>query len=720
MGLAASLMTACAPREVIPYKQLVADLTSLHAIARLDTPATEMICTYDRTGANEDYNHFQGRTKDGQLILADLKGPGVMTRFWFTGIQTNRKMRLYFDGESTPRFEFSWHDLRQGVAPFNIPPLSLDEQNCWHTFVPVPFRKSLLITTEDAGYQYGRWPKFYYQINWHPLLRGLSVESMQPGMDLTPLHKAAKAWSEPSPALLPDNAPEIVIAPGEARELWSGTGPATIEELIVESGEHDPEVLRNIILTIHWDGSTEPSVAVPLGDFFGSVWKRWRDGSRYFGSYGDVFFCRFPMPFQSSARITLQNMSAKPFVLRTHVESGPHREGGYFHANWRNSGPDMTGTPHNVLEARGRGRYAGCILSVNSADRSFWVLESDEIMTIDGDVTWLGTGLEDYFNAGWYYQNVFARPLHGLPDKAPFRTVQYRLHPNEPVQFNRSYQLTFERGPEQASRAYYESVGFYYLEAPQPADSRLEQRTPPPDPVRQYTLMTDLLNFERKDDLAGQMHYLDWYASTYQPPFADILKLRHLACQYEAGLINLDELTRQASAYTNDAAAALTRLYREPEAALVQLYANMPSRLFLNGQPLLDAGDPQQVASTIIQLPPGHHVLVAVSGWQEYPKWTQVAVRNANGFIIGTDGTWKHAVNPRGNWTDPNFDDSTWGELRDDDGRVKGPPEEPYVWVDPDPFINNLSRANGLRPSDPWPDKQGRVVYRKVFTVEAP
>ena len=60
------LLAGCAPQKTVSYATLLEELTNLKAIARLDVPATEMICSYDRTGANEDYNHFQGKTSDGQ------------------------------------------------------------------------------------------------------------------------------------------------------------------------------------------------------------------------------------------------------------------------------------------------------------------------------------------------------------------------------------------------------------------------------------------------------------------------------------------------------------------------------------------------------------------------------------------------------------------------------------------------------------------------------
>lgn len=711
-------LAACKPTETVPYAKLLSELTHTDSIAQLDVPTTQLISSFDRTGANEDYNHFQGKTKDGQCILADLTGPGVVSRLWFTGTQPDKKFRFYFDGEKNPRLEFSWNDLRKGVPPFDSLPLSADEQNCWYTFVPIPFKKRLLITAEDAGYQYGRGAKLFYQLNWQKLSAGKTVESLSLPVDSVALEKVAEKWKDSSFGPLPSADKEFSLTAGQSVELWNGQGPATINAFVVNSEVHDPAVLRNVLLKITWDGNTEPSVSVPLGDFFGSVWQRWRTQSMFFGSTGNTFFCRFPMPFKKSARIVLENQSTQAVALKFGIQTGSHSEGGYFHAGWRNSSANDTGVPHTVLQTTGRGRYAGCILSVISADRSFWALESDESMTIDGKKTWQGTGLEDYFNAGWYYQNVFARPLHGLPNKAPFRTVQYRVHLTEPVLFDRTFKMVFERGPEQASHAAYESVAFYYLDKPQAADSRLENRVAPVDTLQPYTLMTDLWNFERFGDLRGQMDYIDRYSVQFKPPFKEVLDLRKLVCGYEMKQIPQKQLIEALSASTNAQAEALRKLYTVPGTALVQLYCNMPSELYLDGKLLLRGGDPQQPVFAVFELKKGKHVLAAVSGWQEYPKWTQVSVRTAAGFLLGTSEQWKNAVNPSGSWAELDFDDSAWQLVGPDSGRTKGPPEEPYVWVQPDPFVNTISQAYGLRPSAPWGSKKGRVVYRKVFEIQ--
>lgn len=702
-------LAGCKPPEDISYDQLISGLTNLNKIALLDVPATRMISSYDRTGANEDYNHFQGKTKDGQCILADLKGPGVISRFWFTGIEADKKIRLYFDGEKTPRFEFSWDDLRAGLPPFDVEPLSIDEQNCWYSFIPVPFKKRLLITTEDVGYQYGKAPKMYYQINWQPMPAGQTVTSLSPQADFSALKPVSEIWKNMDFGQLPPAEAKFDVPSGQAVELWSGQGAATVQAFTIDSAINDPDLLRNVLLKIYWDGNNEPSVAVPLGDFFGSVWRRWRSQSSMFGSIDNTFFSRFPMPFAKSARFVVENRSEQAIALKFGIREGTFSGGGYFHAGWLSSAASATGHPHTVLQVKGKGRYAGCIVAQVSYDKSFWALESDESMYVDGEKSWQGTGLEDYFNSGWYYGNVFARPLHGLPVKAPFRSVQYRLHPTEPVLFDRSFEMEFERGPNQASHAAYESVAFYYLDRPQAVGSRLKNRTAPVDPLQKHTLMTDLWSFERFGDLRGEAEYIDRYIREFNPPFKETLKLRARACRYESGQLRINEL-----AATED----LHKLYTEEGVALVQLYCNMSSDLYLDGEKILSGSDPKTPVSKLLTLEKGKHVLAIASVHQKYPSWVQVAVRNADGYMIGTSKDWKHAVNPSGNWMELDYDDAAWLPLKNYAGRVKGPPEMPYIWVNPDPYVNTLSQASGLRPSAPWGSMKGRVVYRKVFVVK--
>ncbi|MHC4560914.1 MAG: hypothetical protein ACYS80_26840, partial [Planctomycetota bacterium] len=62
------------------------------------------VSSYDRTGGNNDgfggqYSYVR-KEKDG-LVLADLKGPGIIYRIW-TPTPTDDMLEFYFDGENEP------------------------------------------------------------------------------------------------------------------------------------------------------------------------------------------------------------------------------------------------------------------------------------------------------------------------------------------------------------------------------------------------------------------------------------------------------------------------------------------------------------------------------------------------------------------------------------------------------------------------------------------
>jgi hypothetical protein len=152
-----------------------------------------------------------------------------------------------------------------------------------------------------------------------------------------------------------------------------------------------------------------------------------------------------------------------------------------------------------------------------------------------------------------------------------------------------------------------------------------------------------------------------------------------------------------------------------PGAALAVFYANMPAKLFINGREVMQAGHPERPVVASFDLPPGRHLLAIQAPRQRYPDWVQLALRGRNWFA-GTDTSWKFAFNPAGDWALPQYDDSAWPQVGRH--RVKGPPEEPFIWVEPDPFLDMQSKAIGIRPSLDWPAAGGSfVVYRQEIVI---
>ncbi len=732
------------PHTVFTWADLIQQLADPGRLARLDMPSSALISSCDPTGGNDDFNNFlrPGRTP-GWVVLADLRGPGYMTRFWFTGAEPDHPLRFYFDGESVPRVITTLGDYCGGQEP-GLAPLAAHQNYCWFSFVPVPYQKRLIIETPGGGQQPDGWPRLFYQINYASLPRGQSVESLPrapTAEDLAAARRVREVWntslfqrSYPAAAAQVTNG---LLAAGAARELWQLAGPGLIREFWFEpelaslsSPLAREQLLRELILRIHWDHSSAASVAVPLGDLCGSCWQRTRFQSLYFGLTNNVFYCGFPMPFAKAARISIENQGSQEIAFRAGLKLEPLAEWdaawGYFHSGWQRTTPAEVGAPHPVLRVQGRGKYVGCIMAVASLDRSYWILEGDELIRKDNEKTpgWRGTGLEDYFNGGWYYQNVMAGPLHGLPYKAPFRTVQYSLHLMNPVLFDSALELEFERGPEHASRGWMESVAFYYLDQPSSAYSQLGspalRREPVDNHLAPAVLMTELWNYERFGDHQGASEYIERYLERYpQFPFAEILRLRQLAYRertegFTAIRPHYAELANTATnSLARQMAETLLWYHQNPSNALLGAYANMRTKIFLDGQEIGESGDPERMAVWRVQIGPGRHVLAMQAPWQAYPDWTQLILRTHQGDIR-TATQWKHALNPPAGWQALDYDDGAWVPLAH---KTKGPPEEPYIWVMPDPYVDMQSQADGLRNEHPWPDHRGSVVYRTVFEL---
>jgi hypothetical protein len=700
--LALCLVAGCSqepPADTISYLDLLQLQADAVRTLSTETPGARLVSSYDPSGGNDDHTHFLRNGPSGWKVLADLQGPGYVSRAWFTGSKDGKKrIRFYFDGEKEPSLETTLEDWCGGQEPFTQP-LAAYEPYCWFSWLPIPFKKSLVIM-EEAPVE---GEKLYYQISYNRLPDGKTIDSFSLPLNeetLAAIAQLKQAWLEPAAVVQAAESNTVELAPMTSATALELTGPATILSLHfqpdisgLESVVAQESLLRALTVKIYWDDHSEPSVDVPLGAWCGSMWSRMRYQSRYFGMASNTLHISFPMPFKRASRIVLHNAGTMPCsVAVTAAVNQGVAEGLYFHSGWRKSASSSLGQSHEVLTTTGSGRYVGCLLGVRSLDRSWWVLEADELMFVDGETepSWKGTGLEDYFNGGWYYGNALAAPFHGIVFKAPFRTVQYRLHPLDPVEFKTSFQMTFERGPKQASRASFESVSYYYLDAPHAANSDVGRLSvhPEADPFRNQTLMTEVNNRERLGDYSGARDAVVAYLEDFSDvPFkADLLKrIEH----YEHGEHIADGT------------------------GLLGVYANMPVVAYIDGVAVGQFGHPNGMQFLDVAIKPGRHVFALEAGRQNYPDWVQAGLKVGD-TIIGTDSSWKMSFTPAPGWNQLSFDDSNWKELGGT--WVKGPPEVPYIFSAPHPHIDLQSRPWGIRPSSPWPAHANKVYYRKVFT----
>ncbi len=116
------------------------------------------------------------------------------------------------------------------------------------------------------------------------------------------------------------NADRWLIPAGETALLGEMAGAGCIRHIWMTTTE-DHNNLRGLVLRIYWDGEEQPSVACPVGDFFGLGHAK----ATYFQSLPLQSFylgmnCWFPMPYANGARLTVTNDSPYDSFLYFYVD----------------------------------------------------------------------------------------------------------------------------------------------------------------------------------------------------------------------------------------------------------------------------------------------------------------------------------------------------------------------------------------------------------------
>lgn len=259
-------------------------------------------------------------------------------------------------------------------------------------------------------------------------------------------------------------APMKLIEPGERVVLGDVEGPGTIRHIWMAVPPMTPEVMRALRLEIIWDDASEPSVRVPVLDFFALPHGRPAPLSSALVAVqeGRGLNAWIPMPFHRRAKLAVVNESKKrfPFYYQVAFTRGPISEdAGLLHVGFRRENPtelkqDFTITPELV----GPGRFLGCSVGIrilHEADFA-WYGEGEVKMFIDEDdalPTWCGTGLEDYVGTAWGMgkhqvplqgvQHELAEPGTGrpMPDFVSF----YRWHLPDPIVFHERIRVTLQQ-----------------------------------------------------------------------------------------------------------------------------------------------------------------------------------------------------------------------------------------------------------------------------------
>ena len=463
-----------------------------------------MISSYDRTGGNDD--GFSGRysfiRKEGEsLVIADLKGPGMITRI-HTPTPTEDIIEFYFDGESSPRIRKKISELFEGThAPF-LAPLVGSGVGGNYSYVPLTFRSSCKVLVRAERIR-------FYQINYsrYPENSGIDTYEDPPSSAfLTQLEKAREIFSQAgtdiSLHLVPEGTQLKVttvrktLPPGGTQTLFKTSQPGRIVGIRLGPASAFSGNERDMLLKIYWDGAKEPAVACPVSDLFGYSFGEPAIQSLFLGNSGDENYMYFPMPFLQSACIDLvsERSSGPPIDVTAEVTLAPQGKAeneGRFYALWRRENPTKVGIPYTFLRTTGRGHVVGVILQAQGMEPGqTYFFEGDDRAIIDGELAVPGTGSEDSFNGGWYdvpgrWESRLSLPLSGCLDyKKPLgRTGGYRWMISDTLVYRESIDYTIEHSPtDNSDPTDHTSVTFFYSLDPPALDFPL-----PPVEARRVT-----------------------------------------------------------------------------------------------------------------------------------------------------------------------------------------------------------------------------------------
>jgi hypothetical protein len=305
----------------------------------------------------------------------------------------------------------------------------------------------------------------------------------------------------------------ISLDAGENKILAEINGPGCIKHFYSGPVSLDPFFYRNTVLKIYWDGEENPSVKVPLGDFFGighckpmqfnSLLISVNPGNPFqkeqtdkYGTNRYAATCNFPMPFSQSARIELENQSDIPiegywYNIDYHqyekLDDNIYR----FHASWNREITKAEGEAKNnknkplwlgvnldgkenyvILETKGDGQMVGFILNVDNIAGDWWG-EGDDMVFIDGD-TWPpsihGTGTEEIVGGGSCPGKEYNTACYGfnlLSNHNWYRQNSlYRFFLLDPIRFKKSIRYTIEHGHANNFENDYSSVAYWYQMEP--------------------------------------------------------------------------------------------------------------------------------------------------------------------------------------------------------------------------------------------------------------
>jgi hypothetical protein len=313
-----------------------------------------------------------------------------------------------------------------------------------------------------------------------------------------------------------------ITGAGCVNHIWMTLGPAV-------DGREEEYIYRKTVIRMYWDDDEQPSVEVPIGDFFGmghGIVRNFVSAPLMMSpENGKSFNSFFAMPFFNHAHIEVESNCVEKMKCYFYIDyeqyNEPVKDALHFHASWRREitkgvesasmsntyfefgGKNTAGDGNYLLlEAEGRGHYVGCNINIHNlrSTREWnWYGEGDDMIFIDGEKwppTLHGTGMEDYFCTAWCPHEEYNAPYHGIilggGENWAGKVTFYRYHILDPIMFEKSIKVTIEHGHNNHRSDDYSSTAYWYQTEP-------HKTFEPLPPVEKQLPLPDTLPFDEQD-----------------------------------------------------------------------------------------------------------------------------------------------------------------------------------------------------------------------------
>jgi hypothetical protein len=469
------------------------ELAELGLLARLRDPAVQPLSfsSYDRTEGNNDVfsgTYSRPRAENGDSVLAELDGPGIIQRIWFAytsgekpGLLDHKHehLKIFIDGQRQPALDVPLELIFSGAHRHFPRPMVGEGSSGFVSYVPIAFQKGCKVVVQGQGVR-------SYQINMLRLPADTHVssfsEQLSPDVQ-TELDRAVAIWSDPGSYEARELAGADVARydveglGNSIHEYALRPGPAVIRCLEVVPAENTENAWRKARLRIAWDTDQIELAAVdmPLGLFFGCAQGADSYQSLLVGEREGGWYNRFPMPYHRQALLRIDTSEPLKGVLVVRTVREVPADAAFFHAGFRAAIPARPKEGFTWLSDEGRGHFAGVLLLAEGKVKLPYWLEGENRFKVDGRLAIHGTGTEDYFNCGWYalpgrLDRPACYPLHGFPvcrqQGETWQVAAYRWHLSDPVPYTRTIEAGIEHGKGNTTTASYRAAVFWYSQRP--------------------------------------------------------------------------------------------------------------------------------------------------------------------------------------------------------------------------------------------------------------